>query len=137
METKHHLCADAWHDVLYAFRTLRREAGFTTFAVLIVGLGIGASSTIFSVVNALLLRPLPFHDPDRLVWIANQEWSTQVSQYLDLRDRNKSFSDMAGFAGVGAGDNELTGAGQTERLTSVPVTQNFFTLLGVHPMIGR
>ncbi len=59
-------------DLRYTFRTLRRDAGFTTFAVLIVGLGIGASSTIFSVVNTLLLRPLPFRDPGRLVWIANQ-----------------------------------------------------------------
>jgi predicted permease len=129
--------SDLAQDLRHAFRGMRRDAGFATFVILIAGLGIGASSTIFSVVNALLLRPLPFHDPDRLVWIANQEWSTQVSQYLDLRDRNKSFSDMAGFAGVGAGDSELTGTGEPERLTSVPVTQNFFTLLGVQPMIGR
>ena len=78
---------------------MRRDAGFTTFVILIAGLGIGASATIFSVVNALLLRPLPFRDPGRLVWIANEEWSTQVSQFLDLRERNKSFSDLAGFAG--------------------------------------
>src|SRR6202142_1263053 len=58
-------------DLRYTFRTLRRDAGFTTFAVLIVGLGIGASATIFSVVNALLVRPLPFRDQGRLVWIAN------------------------------------------------------------------
>src|ERR1041385_6607571 len=58
-------------DLRITFRTLRRDAGFTTFAILIVGLGIGASSTIFSVVSALLLRSLPFQDPGRLVWIAN------------------------------------------------------------------
>ena len=124
-------------DLKHAFRGMRRDAGFTTFVILIAGLGIGASSTIFSVVNALLLRPLPFRDPDRLVWIANEEWSTQVGIYLDLRERNKSFSDLAGFAGYGVGDSELTGTGEPERLTSVPVTQNFFTLLGVQPMIGR
>src|SRR5258707_4948547 len=60
-------------DLRYAFRALRRDAGFATFAILIVGLGIGASSTLFSVVNALLLRPLPFRDPGRLVWIANHD----------------------------------------------------------------
>jgi hypothetical protein len=64
--------SDAWQDLKHAFRGMRRDAGFTTFAILIVGLGIGASSTIFSVVNALLLRPLPFRDPNSLVWIANQ-----------------------------------------------------------------
>src|SRR5450432_3551331 len=129
---------DAGQDLKHAFRGMRRDAGFTTFVILIAGLGIGASSTIFSVVNALLLRPLPFHDPDHLVWIANQEWSTQVGNYLDLRERNKSFSDMAGFGGFyGVGDSALTGTGEPERLTSVPVTQNFFPLLGVQPMIGR
>ena len=129
--------SDAGQDLKHSFRGMRRDAGFTTFVILIAGLGIGASSTIFSVVNALLLRPLPFRDPDRLVWIANEEWSTQVGNYLDLRERNKSFSDLAGFAGYGVGDSALTGTGEPERLTSVPVTQNFFTLLGVQPMIGR
>jgi hypothetical protein len=87
-------------DVRYAFRTLRRDAGSTVFAILIAGIGIGASSTVFSVVNALLLRPLPFRDPGRLVWIPNGEsYSTQAEQYLDLRDQNQSFSDLAGGPG--------------------------------------
>ena len=129
--------SDAGQDLKHAFRGMRRDAGFTTFVILIVGLGIGASSTIFSVVNAVLLRPLPFRDPNNLVWIANQEWSTQVGVFLDLRDNNKSFSDMAGFGVYGVGDTALTGAGEPQRLTSVPVTQNFFPLLGVQPVIGR
>jgi len=129
--------SDALQDLKHAFRGMRRDAGFTTFVILIAGLGIGASSTIFSVVDALLLRPLPFHDATRLVWIANEEWSIQVSQFLDFREQNKSFSDLAGVAGVSAGDTELTGTGEPERLTSSPVTQNFFTLLGVQPMLGR
>ncbi len=129
--------SDLAQDLHHAFRGMRRDAGFTTFVVLIAGLGIGASSTIFSVVNALLLRPLPFHAPDRLVWIANVEWSTQVGVFLDLRERNQSFSNLAGFGVYGVGDSKLTGTGEPERLTSVPVTQNFFTLLGVQPMIGR
>ena len=128
---------DLAQDLRQAFRGMRRDAGFTTFVILIAGLGIGASATIFSVVNALVLRPLPFQDPDRLVWIANQEWSTQVGVYLDLREHNKSFSDLAGFGGYGVGDSELTRTGEPERLTSVPVTQNFFPLLGVQAAIGR
>jgi hypothetical protein len=129
--------SDLAQDLRRSFRGMRRDAGFTTFVILIAGLGIGASSTIFSVVNALLLRPLPFHDPDGLVWIANQEWSTQAGVFLYLREHNKSFSDMAGYAGYGVGDSALTGTGEPERLTSVPVTQNFFPLLGVQPLIGR
>src|SRR5277367_4344407 len=74
-------------DLKHSFRGMRREAGFTAFVILIAGLGIGASSTIFSVVNALLLRPLPFRDAKSLVWIANQEWNTQVGVFLDLRER--------------------------------------------------
>jgi putative ABC transport system permease protein len=129
--------SDAVRDLKHTVRGMGREAGFTTFVVLIIGLGIGASSTIFSVVNALLIRPLPFSDPARLVWIANQEWSTQVGFYLDLRERNTSFSDLAGYAGYGVGDTALTGVGEPERLTSVPITQNFFAVLGVRPLLGR
>src|SRR4051812_1377117 len=91
--------SDARQDVKHASRAMRREASVTAFVILIAGVGIGASSTIFSVVNALLLRPLPFHDPDRLVWIANEQWSMQVSQFLDFRERNTSFVDLAGTAG--------------------------------------
>ncbi len=111
-------------DFRYAVRTLRRDAGFFIAAVCIVGLGIGASATIFSVVNALLLRPLPFHDPAGLVW--------------KMRSQSQSFSDMAAyFAFYGVGDSKLTGSGEPERLTSVPVSQNFFPLLGVQPQVGR
>ena len=126
-------------DVKYGFRGMGRNAGSTLFAILIVGLGIGGASTVFSVVNALLLRPLPFRDPGQLVWISNGEnYSTQVEHYSDLRDQNQSFSDLAGWSGTySSGDRELTGTGEPERLTSVPVTQNFFSLLGVEPVVGR
>src|SRR5580704_12664867 len=126
-------------DLKYGYRGMCRNAGSTLFAILIVGLGIGGVSTVFSVVNALLLRPLPFRDPGQLVWISNAEnYSTQAEHYSDLRDQNQSFSDLAGWAGVyNTGDQELTGIGEPERLTSVPVTGNFFTLLGVQPAIGR
>ena len=123
---------------------LRRDAGFTTFAILIIGLGIGASTTVFSVVNAILLRPLPFRDPQQLAWISNFDTgglsgaTTQVDYLLDLRARNRSFSDLAAyFAFYGVGDNLLSGQGEPERLSGVPVSENFFQLLGIQPQIGR
>ncbi len=110
-------------------------------------LGIGASSTMFSVVNALLIRPLPFRDPGSLVWIANglandanglSGQTIQVKHFLDLREHNQSLSDLAAyFAFYGVGDSKLTGRGEPERLTGVPVSQNFFPLLGVQPELGR
>jgi predicted permease len=135
--------SDAAQDLKHSLRGMRRDAGFTAFVILIAGLGIGASSTVFSVVNRLLLRPLPFPDSRRLVWIANgehdgEEWTTQVNHFRDLRERNQSFADLAGWMGFyGVGDSEMTGAGEPERLTSIPVTQNFFALLGVQPELGR
>jgi predicted permease len=133
-------------DVRYAVRTLLRDAGFAAFAILIVGLGVGASCTVFSVVNTLLLRPLPFRDPGRLVWIANHQDETndmsgktsQTDYLLDMRTRNQSYEDLAAYyAFYGLGDAKMIGDGQPERLTSVPVTQNFFPMLGVEPQIGR
>jgi predicted permease len=133
-------------DVRYAARTLRRDYGFTIFAILIVGLGVGASCTVFSVVNTLLIHSLPFRNPERLVWLANHEdatgdmsaKTTQVDHFLDLREKNQSFTDVAAYmAFYGIGDAKLIGNGEPERLTSVPVTQNFFALLGIEPRIGR
>jgi predicted permease len=131
-------------DLRYAVRTLRRYAGFTAFAVLIAGLGIAACTTVFSVVNAVLVRPLPFRDPQGLVWVANHDASglsgqtTQVGHLLGLRERNQSFSDLAAyFAFYGVGDNLLSGNGEPERLSGVPVSENFFDVLGVKPQIGR
>lgn len=132
--------SDLAQDLRQAFRGMRRDAGFTAFTVLIAGLGIGAGSTVFSLVNALLLRPLPFHDPGRLVFITNENEFTaiQTEHYSDLRELNRSLADMAGWnAYYRAGDSQLTGMGESERLTSVSVTGNFFGLLGVQPAIGR
>ena len=131
-------------DLRYTVRTLRRDAAFTLFVILIAGLGIGASSTVFSVVNTLLLRPLPFVDPERLVWIANSDRSglsaqtTQVGHMIDLRERSQSLAALAGyFAFYGVGDNLLSGRGEPERLSGVPVSDNFFDVLGVQPQRGR
>ena len=132
--------SDLTQDLRHCFRGMRREAGFTAFTILIAGLGIGASSTVFSLVQALLLRPLPFRDPGRLVWISNADhWTAaQPEQYADLRELNRSFSDLAGWSAFYfPGDQQLTGAGEPERLTGVPVTGNLFALLGVEPAIGR
>jgi predicted permease len=133
-----------WQDLRYAVRTLRRDAGFTTFAILIVGVGIGASATVFSVVNALLLRPLPFNQADRLVWIANlsddgvSEWSTQVFHFVDLKRQTTTLADMTAYdAFAKPGDIKLTGDGEPERLSGVNVTENFFSFLGVQPALGR
>jgi predicted permease len=126
-------------DLKYGIRGMFRNPGSTIFAILIVGLGIGGASTVFSVVNALLLRPLPFRDPQQLVWIGNGDnYTTQAEHFADLREQNQSFSDLAGwFSFYNSGDQELTGSGEPERVTSVPVTGNLFSMLGVEPAIGR
>ena len=106
---------------------MRRNAGFAVFAILIAGRGVGASATDFSVVNTLLLRPLPFEKPSELVWIANRDLpdlsgqTTQVGYLLDLRERTQTLSAVAGyFAFYGVGDNLLSGRGEPERLSGVP-----------------
>jgi predicted permease len=132
-------------DLRYSFRTMRKEPGFTVFALLIVALGIGASTTVFSVLNTVLLRPLPFQDPAHLVWIANappeegmSAQTLQVLPFLSLKERNHSFVDMAAyFAFYGTGDSKLQVKGEVERLNALPVSQNFFPLLGVQPELGR
>lgn len=131
-------------DLQYAGRTLKRDAGLTVFAVLMVGLGVGASCTVFSVLNVLLLRPLPFTDPDRLVWIANgtsenlSAQTTQVANLIEFEAQSGSFSGIGGYSPFyGAGDILLSGGGEPERLTGVPVTESFFPVLGVKPGLGR
>jgi predicted permease len=131
-------------DLKYGVRTLRRDAALTTFALLILGLGIGAASTVFNVFNALLLRPLPFEDPERLVWVANAEsenlsaQTVQVMNLIELQEQGRSFAALAGFSPFyGVGDIRLTGMGEPRRVTGVPVTQRFFALLGVTPHLGR
>jgi putative ABC transport system permease protein len=131
-------------DLRYAVRTLRRDAALTTLAILIVGVGVGASTTVFGVVNALWLRPLPFDDPERLVWIANgssenlSRQTVQVGHVVDLREQSQSLAGLAGFSPFyGVGDIRLTGTGEAERVTGVPVTEGFFPMLGVRPWLGR
>ncbi len=131
-------------DFRHGLRMLRRNPALSAFAILIIGLGIGASSTVFNLFNALLLRPLPFEDSARLVWISNGDdgnlsnQTVQVGNLLDFREQTRSLSDVAGFSPFyGAGDIRITGTGEPARLTGVPVTENFFRVLGVQPSLGR
>lgn len=131
-------------DTRFALRTLRRDRTFTLFAILVAGLGIGACVTVFSIVNGVLLRPLPVREPQELAWIANtgeSGWSGVTVQSFTLRDvraQTRAFSDVAGYFPFYETDNTtLTSGGESSRLTAVSVTGNFFPLLGVRPMLGR
>ena len=132
-------------DIRYTLRTLRRDAAFFAAAVLIVGLGIGANTTIFSVVNTVLFRPLQLRDSERLVWIANtgtegglSSVTSRVANYLDWRRMNRSFEDLAAyFAFFDYGTYNLIGAGDPERLVGVGVSRNFLDFLGVKLEVGR
>ena len=135
---------DVVQDVRYALRTLRRDYTFTLFAVLIVGLGIGACVTVFSITNRVLIRPLPFQSPDELAWIANSEsnglsgQTTQANTLRDMTERSRAFRDIAAYVPFFDVDNsKLTAEGESARLTVVTVTGNFFPVLGVTPMLGR
>jgi predicted permease len=132
-------------DVRQALRGFRREPGFTLVALLILALGIGANTAVFSVVNPLLLRPLPFADPDGLVWVAGDEGTAsmssrtfQVGVFEEFQRRSRSFSDWtAYFAFFNYFSYTLTGRGDPERLVAVNVGPRFFELLGIRPAIGR
>jgi predicted permease len=135
---------DLVQDMRFALRTLGRDRAFTISAIAIISLGIGASATVFSVADALLVRPLPFRDPGQLVWMANGKGgglsgqTAQVNHLLALHESARSFSDVAGyFAFYGVGDASLIRNGDAIRLSTVPVTQNFFSMLGVEPILGR
>ncbi len=134
--------SDFAQDVRYALRTLRRSPGFTLAAVLALGLGIGANTTIFSAVNAVVLRPLPFPQPGRLfmLWEENPEknWYKQVvapANMLDWRERVRAFQDVAGYTLLGR--TVLSGYGEPQVLELSQVTGNFFSVLGVQPQLGR
>jgi predicted permease len=132
-------------DLRYTFRTLRRDRGFTIVTVLILALGIGANIVVFSLINTMLLRPLPFNDPTHLVWIAPPANGAGLSgatysadAYDDLRSMNHSYTDVTGYFAFSAPNNtKLTGNGIPQPSTSIPVAGNFFHVLGVAPILGR
>jgi putative ABC transport system permease protein len=129
------------NSVRYGLRLLRRSPGFTVVAVLTLGLGIGANTAIFSVVNALLLRPLPLHDPGRLVFLSNSDprrhdgvMPFSVAAYETIRDANSAFSAVTAFA---AEPMTLTGTVDPVQLSVSRVAPNFFDVLGARPIAGR
>jgi putative ABC transport system permease protein len=129
-------------DIRYGIRSLLKRPGFTAIALIALALGIGANTAIFSLVNAVLLRPLPFAEPDRLVWmwgnIRNGSNRASVSplDFLDYRKQNTTFEEFAATFSVPVHLN-LTGNGEPERLTAAGVTGNYFQTLGATPALGR
>src|SRR5262249_36853126 len=132
------------NDFRFAFRQLLKHPGFTAVAVLTLALGIGANTAIFSVVYTLLFRPLPFHEPERLVWIANSipgdgiPGMTGRANWSDWRQANRSFQGLGGYLPSFTRANyTLTGRGEPARLEGMVVTKNFLEVLGTAPRWGR
>ncbi len=126
-------------DLRYGLRTLARNPGFAVTAVIALALGIGANTAIFSVVNGVLLRPLPYRDPSRLMRLSESspDFSTMSvanPNFVDWRDQNRSFASLSAFRW---NDYDLTGGGQPEHLSGKMVSADFFRVLGIHPVLGR
>jgi putative ABC transport system permease protein len=132
---------DLTRDARQGFRSLRHSPGFAGAALLTIALGVGATTAIFSVVQGVLLRPLPFPEPDRLVsvWLNNtregiEEDVTSYPNFRDWREQSRAFDHVVGVA---TGVQSLTGEGEPEEVPSAIVTEGFFEMLGVQPAIGR
>src|SRR5258708_4590719 len=130
-----------FNDLRYTARMLRKSPLFTLAVVLTVALGIGANTAIFSVVNAVMLRPLPYEHPDRLVWIAEKNdklnlptFAASVLNYLAWKERSRTFDPLAAF---GFATFNLTDAGDPEQFTGGTVTPSLFPLLGIKAVLGR
>ncbi|MFY9574993.1 MAG: ABC transporter permease, partial [Blastocatellia bacterium] len=130
-----------WYDLSYGIRTLWKHPGFTAVAVLSLAIGIGANTAIFSVMNALLLRPLSYKDADRLVilWSRSpglnvpQDWFSP-GQYLDIKSQNNVFDETSVTIG---GSFNLTGQGTPEHVDGARISSSLFSLLGARALIGR
>ncbi len=129
-----------WQDLRYAIRVLAKSPGFTVVAVLTLALGIGANTAIFTVVYGVLLRPLPFPEPDRIVQLAesyqtlSDEMSVTAKQLESLREYGKLFEHIAGYTDVGF---NLAAGNEAEHVRGVPASAEYFQVLGVHPTLGR
>jgi putative ABC transport system permease protein len=133
-----------WREVRFAIRALRKSPGFTAVAILTLALGIGPNTAIFSVVQGVLLRPLPFVHPENLVQIWNTysllpafpQVELSPGDFVDFKKRATSFSDMAAYVNIPQGFN-LTGQGEAERIEARYANSGFFELLGIQPIAGR
>ncbi|HEX4948284.1 MAG TPA: ABC transporter permease [Blastocatellia bacterium] len=129
-----------WHDLRYGFRLLLRKPAFTAVAILALALGIGANTAIFSVVNAILLRPLPYPEPERLVQLnhnypqINLKASVSAFGYTIYKEQAKAFEQIAAVSGSSL---NLTGSGEPEQLQAMTVTASFFPLFGADAARGR
>ena len=125
-----------WQDLRFGLRTLRKSSGFTAVAVLTLALGIGANTAIFSVVNALVLRPLPVERPSELAFLENARYGPSQSfpNYKDLRDRNRTF---AGLVGYRIAPMEMETERGAERIWGYLATGNYFNVLGIKSALGR
>ena len=121
-------------DVRYGLRLLAKNPGFTAVAVLSLAVGIGANTAIFSVVNTVLLRPLPYRHPERLVVVRHANDTVAAANYLDWKSQNTVFEGMAAAEAWGA---SLTGREKPEQISALRMTVDFFPLLGVEPLLGR
>jgi predicted permease len=132
-------------DLRFILRTLRRDRAFTMIAVLILALGIGANVAVFSLVDTILLRPLPFHNAQRLAWIAGNngagalsDTTFRVDAYEEIRRHSQSFQDMTAYVPFFASsDAKMTSSGEPRVLAGVWVAGNFFPMLGIQPQLGR
>jgi hypothetical protein len=129
-----------FHDLRYALRMLRHNPGFTAAAVIVLALGIGANTALFSVVNAVLLRPLPYPHPEQLVTLRESKpnfatGSISLPNFLDWQKDNRTFASMAALRG--GRSLVLSGLGDAEQLNAVMLTCGFFEQLAVSPLIGR
>src|SRR5262245_55216287 len=131
-----------WQDLRYGARRLLHQPGFTAVAILTLALGIGANAAIFSVVNGVLLRSLPYREPERLMllWEANDRVrNIHVSHqnFTDWRAQQRSFEAISAYSGRWGGPETVTGGSEPERAYAVGVYRDFFNALGVAPIVGR
>ena len=131
-------------DIRYGFRTLRRQPGFLFAAVLTLALGVGANTTIFSVMNATILKPLPFPNAERLVLVwktygpgPNNENIIAAPDYWDFKQQTHCFEGMAIFDSSGRGYNISAPGAEPEQVSGLRVSSGFFSTLGVNPILGR
>jgi len=138
----------AFRDIKLAVRGLAHRPGFSVIVILTLALGIGANTAVFSVLNSILLRPLPYTEPDQLVRIYEEAHSPEGERFfphgyltapafVDLREASHLFEEVAAFSAYREFGSDLTGGERPERITRMPVSSEFFHVFGVSPRLGR